>query len=319
MRTDAAITATAIDWYVRQRDLNAADWQDFTDWLEADPAHAAAFDTVAMRDALVDPDTMVSVRVPPVAANDDAPVRGARRWWGIGLGGVIAAALAIVALPNLLPGAPALYGIDTGLGARRTVALADGTRIELSGDTHLTLDRKNPRFARLDRGQAVFHVHHDAGAAFTVHAGPWAVQDVGTVFDVAHVGPRIDVAVAEGAVLFQPGQGDITLRPGFRLSLRAGDDSAVVTKVAVDSVGEWRFGRLSFTNEPLDSAAASLSRMVGADVVLAGGLESRRFTGVMKVMGDAARDVPRFAMLTGTVATRHGEHWVISPARGGSL
>ncbi|MEJ8629191.1 FecR/PupR family sigma factor regulator [Sphingomonas sp. I4] len=43
----------AIDWHIRQRDMSAAEWDAFATWLEDSPAHARAYDAVAMADALL--------------------------------------------------------------------------------------------------------------------------------------------------------------------------------------------------------------------------------------------------------------------------
>ncbi|MGK3796933.1 FecR/PupR family sigma factor regulator, partial [Enterococcus faecium] len=78
---------TAIAWHVRQADMSADDWEAFTLWLEADPAHAATFDRVAVQNRMIAGDMFVA----PRAANDDAPLPGRRRGWFAG--GAVAAAL----------------------------------------------------------------------------------------------------------------------------------------------------------------------------------------------------------------------------------
>ena len=41
------IVDQAIGWHLRQAELSSAEWHDFVLWLEADAAHAAAYDRVA--------------------------------------------------------------------------------------------------------------------------------------------------------------------------------------------------------------------------------------------------------------------------------
>ncbi|WP_231565097.1 FecR/PupR family sigma factor regulator [Sphingomonas sp. Ant H11] len=50
---DATIVDRAIDWHLRQGDMGEADWRAFVAWLEEDPAHAQAFDTVALDMAML--------------------------------------------------------------------------------------------------------------------------------------------------------------------------------------------------------------------------------------------------------------------------
>ena len=38
------IEEQAVAWVIRLRDAGAEDWEEFTDWLEADPANAAAYE-----------------------------------------------------------------------------------------------------------------------------------------------------------------------------------------------------------------------------------------------------------------------------------
>ena len=40
----------AIEWMIRQRDPAFADWEPFTDWLEADPENNAAYSELAARE-----------------------------------------------------------------------------------------------------------------------------------------------------------------------------------------------------------------------------------------------------------------------------
>ena len=74
---NGAAEKEAVGWFVRQRDPAHADWPAFTAWLEADPAHAAAYDRVAIADAAM----IEALAARPLAAdrpdaapaNDNAP------------------------------------------------------------------------------------------------------------------------------------------------------------------------------------------------------------------------------------------------------
>nr|WP_209092076.1 FecR domain-containing protein [Sphingomonas trueperi] len=298
---------TAIAWQLRLAEADEAVWAAFVAWLEESPAHAAAYDRVAAADRLV-----AEVRFPepaPVAENDNLPAP--RRWlWWTG-GAAAAAALAIAVVPTIQPRAQT-YQIATRDGERRTIALGDGTRIELSGGTRLTLDHANPRVATLDRGEALFHVRHDTAAAFMLKVGDVAVQDLGTVFNVTHLGDRMSVAVSEGSVAFQPGGTAVTLRAGDALSARDDGGDVTRTRVAPALVGGWRNGRLSFAGQPLHEVAGALKRLYGTDIALRGTLSERPFTGVVHFSGVADRDVPRLAELIGATWRRDGGQWILA-------
>ncbi|WP_084584191.1 FecR family protein [Sphingomonas azotifigens] len=298
---------TAIAWQLRLAEANEAVWESFIAWLEESPAHADAYDRVAAADRLIG-----TVRFPepaPLVGNDNLPAH--RRWYWWAGGAAAAAAVAMAVLPSTLPHAQP-YQVATRDGERQTIALDDGTRIELSGGTRMTLDRANPRVARLDQGEALFHVRHDAATPFTLKVGGVAVQDLGTVFNVAHLDGHLNVAVSEGSVAFQPRGAAVTLRPGDALSAQDDGSAVTRTRVAPALVGGWRSGRLSFTGQPLGEVAGSLKRLYGTRIALQGSLSERPFTGVVHFTGAADHDVPRLAELIGATWRRDGGQWILA-------
>lgn len=300
---------TAIAWQLRLAEADAAQWAEFVDWLEASPANAQAYDRVATADRLV-----AEARFPApavLAENDNAPTPRGMRWW-IGGGAVAAAAaIALAVAPSMLPRSQP-YQVATRDGERQTIALGDGTRIELSGGSQLTLDRANPRVASLDRGEALFHVRHDQAAAFTLRVGDVSVRDLGTVFNVARRPGRVQVAVAEGAVAFEPKGSSLTLSPGDALSAREDGSGISRSRVTPDLVGGWRAGRLSFAGQPLREVAGELKRLYGTQIALRGSLSERPFTGVVHLSGAADRDVPRLAELIGATWRRESGQWILA-------
>lgn len=308
---------TAIGWQLRLAEADEAVWAEFVDWLEASPSHAAAYDRVAMADRLIAevrfPEAVAPVADAPmaIAENDNSPAPRGFRWW-IGGGAVAAAAAVALAVAPSLLSRNQTYQVATRDGERQTVALGDGTKIELSGGTQLTLDRSNPRVATLDRGEALFHVRHDQAQAFTLRVGQVAVRDLGTVFNVAHAPGRVTVAVSEGAVAFEPKGSALTLHPGEALAAR--DDGSAVTRmrVAPALVGGWRSGRLSFDGQSLGEVAGALKRLYGTNIALQGNLSERPFTGVVHFSGAADRDVPRLAELIGATWRRESGQWILA-------
>lgn len=303
----ADIVDAAIGWHVRQAEMPAHDWAEFVAWLEQSPAHARAYDAVARADRLAG-----AARFPPAAANDDEDERAPRRWrWAAG-GGAAAALIAVLLVPAALVTRASPYAIATKPGERRTVALADGTGIELSGGTTLKLDRNNPRVATLERGEATFHVRHDAAAPFTLTSGDLTIRDLGTVFNVARTGDRLAVAVSEGSVVFQPEHEALRLAAGDALVVREDTGRVTRAKLAPDAVGGWRSGSLSFEGQSLAEVAATLNRLYAFDIVLDADLSARPFTGMVRFSGAADRDVPHLAALIGAGWRRDGNRWILS-------
>lgn len=314
---DPMVMDEAIDWHLRQRDLAEEGWEAFVAWLEASPAHAAAYDMVARDDALL-ADALAVVPAPvaapvprPLAPPARTPRPTHRRWgWAAGAG-AIAATLALVAGPLAQRGSRP-YAVETRPGEHRTLALADGTRIDLDGDTRLQLDRADPRVAELERGEALLHVRHDAADPFTLRSGGVAIRDMGTVFDVTRTGRRLDVAVAEGSVMFQPAADAVTLTAGQKLSLDEARARVSLGSVAPADVGGWRRDRLGFAGEPLAGVAAALERRYGTRVVLGPGLPDRPFTGMVALSGSAERDIPHLAALIGADWRHERGQWSLA-------
>ena len=313
MNAHGDITDQAIGWHVRLVEASEADWAQFVAWLEADPAHAAAYDAVATQDRLMGEAHCPEPAPEPVAANDNGK---ARRAWLAGGTAVAAVVAALLAPSSLIAPQSSSYQIATRAGERRTVALADSTSVEMSGGTALTLDRANPRVASLDRGEAVFHVRHDDRQPFVLRAGEVTVRDLGTVFNVARDGQQLSVAVSEGSVLFQPARDALTLNAGDAVLARSDGSNVVRSKTEPASVGGWRVGMLGFEGRRLGDVAAKVERLYGIHITLDGNLPDRPFTGMIRFTGAADRDVPHLAELIGVTWRRDGERWIFSGGSG---
>jgi len=302
------IVDQAIAWHLRQETMAPEDWEGFVAWLET-PAHARAYDAVALRDRRVAEAAFPAPVAMPDAANDDEPA--ARSWWRLAGGGAIAAALAVWLVPMTLGshGPDRIYA--TRDGERRDVRLADGTQIALNGGSLLRVSGDDPRSVALDRGEAVLHVVHDAAHPFELRAGDQSIRDLGTIFNVLHTRDRLSVAVAEGSVLFQPDGAGLRLAAGDTVTMGA-DRHIVRGTVPAAAVGGWRSGDLSFEGIPVGEVAASLRRLLGVDLRIVGDLSRRPFTGMIHVTGAADRDVPHLADLIGATWRRNGEGWVLA-------
>lgn len=300
----AAITIQAIDWHLRQAEMSEGEWEAFVVWLEASPAHAAAYDRIALEDRLIGTATLA-----PEAANDSAPPMRGWRWIG---GGVAVAAVAALVAPWMMPVKPTGYEIATKVGERRIVQLADGTSIEMNGGTRLRLDHASPRVAELEQGEATLHVEHDAANPFIVTSGGLTVRDAGTTFNLARANGKVSVEVSEGSVLFEPESAALRLTAGDALVVREQDRQVTRFKVAPDLVGGWRTGQLSFDGETLAVVADAIHRRYGTNLELEGSLPQRPFTGMVRLSGVADRDIPHLATMIGTTWRRDGKRWILA-------
>ena len=293
----------AIGWHLRLRDNNPEDWDAFVEWLEGDPQRSIDYDTVCLGAA-----DLTSEAIPAGQAEPRTAV-AMRRGWGIAAAAAAAVAASVVVVATMPPSAR--YEIDTGPGQQRKVAIADGSFAQLNGSTRLVLDRKDPRAAELVSGEATFTVRHDPGAPFTVTVGDHRVQDVGTVFNLVRDADRTRLDVLQGQVLFNPDKQHVALGAGGTLVV-SNKDQIVVSSKRVETMAGWRSGQLSFANESVEIVAGDLARTLGTPIFVDRRLAAQRFTGSVRVQGEAT--IPRLAATIGAAAHRKGNGWLIEPS-----
>lgn len=272
--------AEAVDWLVRLQGetVTERDWLDFDAWLTASPAHAQAYDAVLTFDDRLNLGSRQAQAEPLTdSLGKVAPLRPARRVWIWSAGAAIAAAFVAGAI--LLPASGLLGAHETtyvtGVGERRTVALEDGSRIEMNAASRMTVRfERHARRVHLGDAQAFFDVAKDSSRPFLVSAGDTQVRVVGTQFDVRHRDGQVAVNVQRGLVEVRPNlpreAAPFRLRPGQGLSHRKGQAAdARVSTMAVEEIGGWRQGRLIYRDQPLSQIAGDMNRLFPRPVKLA--------------------------------------------------
>jgi len=316
MTHEPTIATAALDWVVRQRDPGFEAWEEFTQWLDEDPAHGDAYYEVAALDAdLADlPAEATPVEITtPVTEPDDivvpfAPRRSNRRAW---LTGALAASLVGIVSIGVLQRAPDDYRIQTAMGERQVVTLADGSKIAVNGGSSVLLDRDDPRRATLEKGQALFTVVHREDAPFRVSTGGAELIDVGTVFDVTRTDGQTVVAVSEGAVVYNPRGENVRVDAGRRLTVREGQ-GAELRAIGRDGVGGWQGGQLVYDGVPLSDVAAEVARTTGVRLRTTPAASAVLFRGALQAGDDPDRLVADLAALSSTRATQDAGGWTLS-------
>lgn len=306
-----AIEDEAIAWHLRLNDADAQGWRDFVLWLETSPDHRDAYDRLTMEDANLS--AALDYPAPGAHHEHGADVLVTRRRM-ILAGGVAAMLAAGMAVAPSLIGTSAHYVVETSPGAHRTVALSDGSRIVLNGGTRLVLDRNNARVAMLERGEAIFHIVHNATAPFEVQSGSVTLRDMGTVFNVVRSQTQFAVAVAEGEVLYRPDHEGVSLKPGVALSAGADGAQPILSHAPVENIGGWTRGRLDFRNAPLSVVTEDVERSIGLPLAIAPALSTARFTGTVRTDATPDTVVARLAALAGVNVTHDGARRILVPA-----
>ncbi|MFW2852965.1 FecR family protein [Sphingomonas sp. TX0543] len=304
---DDTILDAAIAWHIRQTTMNEREWSDFVSWLEADPAHARAYDIVSVADAA----RHSVVDEVPIAANDDerSGDRAAHgRWRGFAL-----AAASLAAVVAGLVGVTELRRtgatpVEVAAAQPRSLALPDGTQVAMAAGARMTVG-SGQRSASVQSGRVSFRVTHDADHPFTVRVGDWEIQDIGTVFSVAKGARGVDLSVSEGSVLFDPGNNRIALHAGEALTILSGQR---VVRSRIDSD---QARTVVFSGQSIQFVAETISLVLGRDIGVDEGIAQSPFTGIVRLTGDPQRYMAHFAELTGMRVSHDGNGWIIAPQR----
>ena len=159
----------------------------------------------------------------------------------------------------------------TAEGEVREIALPDGSRAWLGGDTAIAMDFDGARRdLRVLRGSALFDVVPDASRPFVVRAGDTAATAVGTRYAVSRLGPDVLVQVEEGKVAVAAGEGTpVPVVAGRQIRANAGRLPDETTPLEPGAL-EWRHGLIVLEDTPLRDAVARLDAYIPGRVLLLG-------------------------------------------------
>ena len=292
-------------WAVRTSEPDFEVWPAFTDWLEADPGHAEAYDrAVIAADEGAQALGSLPANDPEWSDGLDEEESSPRRW----IAPALAACLAIVAALWLWPAGDAATTYSTAPGETRTIALEDGSTILLAGDTEIVVEEE--RQARLNSGRALFEIRHDEADPFRLAVGDATLIDAGTVFEVTIREAAVAVGVAEGAVIYNPDGPAARIDPGEVLSFDRRAGTYRMESVPIEQVGEWRAGRLTFRDAPLAEVASDLSRATGIAYRTAEAGRARSISGSVAI-DPLRRDPASLGPLLGIGVRRDGDVWIL--------
>jgi len=290
--TDIALLAA--QWVVRAQSEAFDDNHilELTQWLEADAAHARAFENALITWGEVEALHPSHAAAAPISEPVAAPIAGAiaaevvslsafrtrtkarkaslRQSPGL-LAGLAAALTAAILLPMFaLKGAP-VQTYETRKGHRQTIALADGSSLQLNTDTRVTVQLSpHARTLVLERGEVALKVTHDASRPLTLTAGEAQITDLGTEFNVRRDDDGgVAVAVREGEVQFaDAGAPAISLRRGDAAQHQAGTVGAVVSHGDPDEAFAWQNAHAIYRDQPLAVVARDLNRYFDKPIVV---------------------------------------------------
>jgi transmembrane sensor len=279
---DAATWVNRLD----QPAIDTSAGASFDRWMTADARHREEFADIqalwqsdALTQALRDASTGEQEAA---AASEKTPSFWRARAPRYAVAACAAFAVFAVAIPPLLT-----TDYRSGHGAGQSVGLADGSRVDMSGDTELRV-RILPwrRDATLVRGEAYFDVHHEANRSFLVHSGSTSVRVLGTAFNVDRQSPeRTVVEVYRGAVSLESGRAEnVVLRKGQ--GARVVNDQLVArpTDLVTRARPDWQSGWFEAADVPMGVLVAKVQRYAGRPIRFDGsGISDRPVSGRFRV------------------------------------
>jgi transmembrane sensor len=293
---EALYAQQASGWGETLRHAGPGDDRRFVAWLKESPRNVRDFLLMLALDrelGEIDARQMVSIEsliaevdASPFAARPGAPARAGWAW--------------------LLHNRGDWQEYATATGEQRTFDLADGSVVYLNTHSRVRIRlAAHSRDVRLLRGEALFHVHHDAARPFLVSTDDAVVQAVGTQFDVYRRDDETVVAVLEGRVNVTPAAAHDPSggaqaapgepgRPGASAAatprrLDASEEARVshagsVSIREVNNVSDtvaWRERRLIFRDQTLEQIVLEFNRYRATPIRLGNaGVGERVYTGV---------------------------------------
>jgi transmembrane sensor len=284
------IRAEAAAWLARLHadDRDIADEAAFRSWLNASPAHAAAFEAVdrvwsdigGLSDLRkVERADLLEARRPPQRL-------ASRRALMAGLGLLVIGGGSAAFLRSA--GAK-VY--ETDVGEQKHVALDDGSQLFLDAKTRISVAFSDTvRAVDMEYGRANFRVVPDLKRPFIVEAAERQIVATRCSFDVRCENGQVQVILIHGEADVKPASTPDTqgerLRSGDRLV--ASVDMEKRDKPDLTKATAWQTGYEMFENEDLAQAVSEMNRYSTATIQVDPGIAKLKVSGVYRVGDNSA-------------------------------
>lgn len=287
-----AIAEQASRWLARLNSKEAGEEERaaFAEWLAQSPQHRIEFDCVQ---ALWN--DMEPLRNHPSVIAELQAARPAQRrvmfnlTMGFPFAGFAVVLLCWIAFQLLPPEFDAMREIRTARGEIKTIALEDGSVIEMDADSTISLQTgANSYRIHLKQGNAFFTVAHRPSRTFEVHAGHGIARDIGTRFGVSIEGNIPVVGVLDGEVEVENSR--LAFPPiGQAKLLIAGQRAALLENGEIDFLSgnldaqyAWRAGQLVFDRASLAEAVQRIGRYHDAKITVDAEAGALQLSGTFK-------------------------------------
>lgn len=277
VRAEAAAWVARLHSSGRTRALE----EGFKRWLQANPAHAQAFELATQAWEIggsIPAGALPRISHPSEASGADRRHKP-KHLSTLRLG--LAAVLCLAPVGALFMLNREKSTVATQVGEQRMLTLEDGSRIFLNTDTRLSVHYdKDRRLVELAEGEALFDVAKNTARPFIVDAGAEQVRAVGTEFVVRRDPHQVAVTLVEGKVRITDQEsreatgraGSAEQQPkiltaGQRL-IFADNRPPALDQPPLDTVTAWRRGEVVLDKTRLQDAAEEMNRYSNVKLVV---------------------------------------------------
>lgn len=274
MNKKQAADERAAEWVAT---LLSGDHRDNTDdaletWRREDDANAKAFDELMGLTRTLETAGEQALEEEWVRELETAADDRKRQRWIAGVSSLAAGfVVAAVMTASMLIGGPEPMTYETVKGQRSTIALEDGSVMQLNTDTRVVaLLEDNQRQITIERGEAFFDVKRDESRPFVVQAGKSQVKVLGTEFNVRLGASSNVISVLSGLVSVAHRSDEMharevaLLHAGEQAEHIASRNEAVVEAFDENAILAWRTGKASYMAKPLHDVVQDLNRYFDA-------------------------------------------------------
>jgi len=177
-------------------------------------------------------------------------------------------------------------------GQVNQVFLADGTRIWINSETHLTapsIFASEERVVKLC-GEAFFEVAKDKNRPFKVEVNGQQIEVLGTTFNVRAYknSNEIETTLESGQIRLQTAKQTILLKPGEQSVFNKRNNQLFIEKVDPATFSSWKDGRYEFHNKDLNEVFKVIERWYDVEITADEAyFKGMHFSGVIKRNKDA--------------------------------
>jgi transmembrane sensor len=300
---DQKLDAEAAAWVVRLQSPSLApdDARAFDIWRRTSGRHQIAFDRASdvwrqmghlNRDEVATTTVSKTASLePPASRSRRSRLTAVPRRRALAAGMLAAAAVLLGVIHVNAPLDRLLSDHATGAGEVRSLAMADGSRIDLDAGSAVRV-RYGPAARRIElmHGEAAFSVEQDPARPFIVRSGPVDVQALGTKFIVKERRGATQVTVTEHSVRVSlngdrsDARRSVVVARGETLRIAPDGAFSQVTKARLDHIAAKQRGLLVFDRQPLGDVVADLDRQTGGRTLIIGSdLAGRIVTGTFRL------------------------------------